>query len=150
MNITINLVALLNALLLLSLFTSGGLLLHMEYKKRKSLKMLRAQWSAFPHVVREHLRSQNLFSKPLGSHTELYPKDVRTVITLIDGGNEFSALCFNEAGLQDLTSWSEGVGLDLTKALAKGVAEIEKSRPGLIPVLQVMLDEQRDKMTLHN
>lgn len=146
MEVTINIERLINVLLLVALVTSTALLIYLKIQKYYLIKSMRKQWLHVPAFVKVHMRTKELFEKPLDAHREKYPNDIRCTVQFVDAADRPSLNLYHVKGDDSLTKWDEGVGLEVSKCIVQSLGQLEGSKPGIIPVLQAMLDEERDRI----
>lgn len=146
MQITVSVLDLVQYLIWLLMAGSSIAVLVSLYFQRKAKKKLRAQWMGAGPLAHTHIRYSRFMQEPLRIHQEQCPNDLHCMFVMVRSASGVDPMVMHKDGVRDLKTWSEGAGLDLCTLVADTLAAYEQHLPGMIPVVQVMLDERKDKL----
>lgn len=148
MQVTINVGMLIDLVLIMVLGLSFGFMLYAKWRAHKSLLDLRAVFEGTPAAVRSTVRHQTLFMRPLSEHRRQHPNDLKCALLLLQpaNGDDPSLSWYNQNGNVQEHGWDNPAGRDVVELLRDGIASMERERPGLIRMLQPMLDVAADEV----
>lgn len=117
-----------------------------HFKLKRSQREYAKNWMSMHQHQQYIARDRILFDKPLKAHRDACPDDVKCALYFMSTQNGMNLSAYHRAQISQLQSWSDGPGKELVTMLADGLTAIESTTAGIIPILQVMLDERRDAL----
>lgn len=117
----------------------------MSRKQEAKRKEFNASFQLMSKEARDIGRYLILFRAPLRKHLQTHPGDITCIVTFGKPRNEsgFTHL-YHAEGPANMTDWKQGIGLETLHLLRNGLMDMEKNRPGMLRLLQPMLDEALD------
>lgn len=109
---------------------------------------LHRQWKDMPELGRKMFRIHDLLETPLIEHIAEQPDDLVHYFRIMrpkSGEVYTSVFCSDEAFMRNHETWDEKK-IAALKTFAEGVVAFERHTPGAIGIVQVMLDEQRERI----
>lgn len=115
-------------------------------KLRRSRQEFRKSWMHLHDGMKHMARERLLFDNAVKAHVEAVPGDLRCAIYFSQSKTGLQMSAYHQQEICNLTTWAEGPGKDIVTMLADGLQRVERQQAGIIPILQVMLDERRDAL----
>lgn len=146
MQITITLESLVFWLMILSTLVVNGWLFRLKWMQKKEKERVQKGFATANPLMRWNKRFQTLFAEGIHNHAHVAADDLRCMISIMKHKEGVDQPFFLNEGSHTISDWTTGNGREMIEMIRDGFENVERARPGFIRVLQVLLDEARDRV----